>query len=877
LSYLPGARLGPFEIVGVLGSGGMGEVYKARDTRLERTVAIKVLPDEIAADPDRRARFEREARATAILSHPNICTLYDVGEHASSLFLVMEHLSGETLAARLARGPLPLAQVLDYGAQIAEALSAAHHAGFVHRDLKPANVMLTKTGVKLLDFGLAKASASPVPGLAMLPTTPADLTALGTILGTLQYMAPEQLEGRDADSRTDIFALGAVLYEMVTGRRAFEGSTQASLIGAILHQEPPPMSTLQPGTPPLLDHVVRRCLDKSPDARTQTASDVAHELRWISQQPVGGPHSESPRDEVVWRRVAYAASTAAMVLAAVLAYVVLAPRSGRLETRSAEQPIRVSVLPPANTLLTSVQLALSPDGTSLAYVGLSGAQRQLWIYSLATGESHQVSGVDDAYFPFWSPDGRHVGFVSHSSTLVRIGAAGGPSQRLAPADRNSSGSWNDQGTILFEGADQQGILRIPSAGGAPVRVTSLDTAHQEFRHSHPRFLPDGRRFLYFVASRKPEYQGVYARSLDVDDHKQLIATVAHAEYIEPGYLLFVRDAVLYAQRFNLSRLQLEGEPEPVAQAVNVNIDNAGAAVSSSRNGAIAYITRAAAASGLVWLDRQGKSSPVIGARGPFREVELSPDATRALVRVRGTDVALAGDVWSVDLVRGIASRLTFNTKSLNVRWSRDGEFAIFDANVPDAAVYRKRADGAASSELLWRGVGSLADVHTDGRLLIEQPGRCVVIDPSRNGAAETIIESTSLASCGRFSEDGRSLAFTLEESGRSEVYVVPFPQGRPRVQLSSDGGRAPRWRRDGRELFYLSPDGKIMSVGLLPGAALRALQPRKLFQEVRRTSRPDVEYDVTADGQRFLMIDPFEDPGAERLTVIAHWTATLPR
>src|SRR5262249_12789230 len=394
----------------------------------------------------------------------------------------------------------------------------------VHRDLKPANVMLTKTGVKLLDFGLAKASAITIAGLATQPATPADLTVKGTILGTFQYMAPEQLEGRDADSRTDIFALGAVLYEMITGRKAFEGRTQASLIGGIMHGQPAPIATLQAGTPILLDHVVQRCLEKSPDARWQAASDVARELRWIAQQPAGGRDGESPRHDATWRTVAYAAGAAALVLAAALAYITLAPASRRADVPAAEQPIRVTVSPPANTRLSAVQLALSPEGGSLAYVGLSGLQRQLWIYSLATGESHQVPGVDDANFPFWSPDGRHLGFVTRSDTLMRMGAAGGPPQRLAPAGPFSSGRRNEQGVILFQSTDQRTILRIPAAGGTPVSVTTLDTAHDELRHSNPRFLPDGKRFLYHASSRNPQYTGVYVRSLDVDDHKQIVAT-----------------------------------------------------------------------------------------------------------------------------------------------------------------------------------------------------------------------------------------------------------------------------------------------------------------------------------------------------------------
>jgi eukaryotic-like serine/threonine-protein kinase len=899
MAIAPGTHLGPYEILSPLGTGGMGEVFRARDTRLDRTVAIKILPEALARDPEFRERFNREARTIAQLDHPNICPLYDVGDERGTAFLVMQYLEGETLADRVKRGALPLNEALTYAVEIADALDKAHHHGIVHRDLKPGNIFLTKTGATLLDFGLAKTRAKVVAETApsMLPTRPPDLTAQGTILGTLQYMAPEQLEGKEADVPADIFAFGAVLYEMLTGRKAFEGESQASVIAAIMQGEPRPISALRPLAPPSLDHIVSRCLAKHRDDRWQTARDLMYELKWIAHGPpelLSRAALTATKSTVMfWRRSAYAAGLVAALSILVVTYVVTRPRSSVGDTATRQLPIRVSIDPPDNTRFTSVQLALSPNGMNVAYMGLAAQQRQVWTYSLTGADSHLVADTDDATFPFWSSDGQYIAFFTNRG-LVRMSAGGGPIQNLAPASMVSSGTWSEEGVLLFVGRDQPVIYRVASSGGTPVPVTSLDPSREELAHLHPRFLPGGKRFLYLARSRKSEYSGVYVRSLNIDDRKFVMQTSTHAEYVTPGFLLFVRDSFLLAQRFDVSRLELQGDPVPVAQDVNVNSDNGGSAFAVSRDGSLLYHAGQVPAA-LRWLDRHGTVTTTLGPRAMFREIELSPDYKQGLVRVMPKEITLAGDAWTVDLSRGVTSRLTRDAGSLNLRWAPDGANVFFDSARPglDSGIYRKRSDGSGSEELVWKTEGKLADVSRDGHLLIKDGRRCLVAELRGPPAAATVIVDLgrqpagnpssdsaigiSASSCGRFSDDARLIAYTLDVSGRPEVYVVPFPEGTPRIQISSDGGREPRWRKDGRELFYLSPDGAMMAVTLNPAPTLQASAPRELFRGGALTGGVSPTYSVSSDGQQFLMVDPVGDLQTDHLTVIAHWSAALTR
>jgi serine/threonine protein kinase len=884
-----GTRFGPYEVVAALGAGGMGEVYKARDTRLDRTVAIKVLPELLARDPQYRARFEREARAISQLDHPHICPLFDVGDEGGTAFLVMQYLEGETLADRLTRGALPLALAITYAIQIADALDKAHRIGTVHRDLKPANVFLTKAGAKLLDFGLAKTGADAIATLSTLSTR-ADLTAPGTILGTVSYMAPEQLEGAEADARTDIFAFGALLHEMTTGRKAFEGRSRASLVAAIMHADPPPISTLQPTAPPLLDHVVSRCLAKDRDDRWQTASDLKRELEWIARSISGSVASFSPAPATSvtrWKRAAYASSVFAIALAAVVGYLFTRPVQMSPGAGAHLRPVRVSIAPPGDARFSSVQAALSPDGTNVAYIALTGQQRQLWVYSVSSGESHLVSASQDATFPFWSADSENLGFFSNDQ-LLRVKAAGGPIQTLATFSTFAGAAWSDQGVILFARLDTPGIYRLAPSGGTPRPATTLDPARDELVHAHPRFLPGGNQFLYWALSRRSEYTGAYVRSLDTDDRKLLVQTSTNAEYVAPGFLLFLRDSILLAQRFDLARRELQGEPIPIAQDVNVNIDNGGSAFSVSRDGSLLYHAIQIPAA-LKWLDRQGHVVDTLTPRGMFREVELSPDSRTALVRMMPKEITEAGDLWTIDVSRGVMSRLTHGTHSLNARWARDGERVFFDAHHGAVdGIYTRRSDGTGSEDLVWKTSGTLADVSRDGRLLLEDGHSCMVVAPDKQppvtkvivdlGRTEGITAGLSpTKSCGRLTNDARFIAYTLDASGQAEVYVAPFPEGKPRVQVSKDGGREPRWRRDGRELFYLSPDSTVMSVALTLTPALQASTPRALFRGGALTSGPSPGYSVSDDGQHFLMVDPIGDSRADALTLIVGWNETLTR
>jgi eukaryotic-like serine/threonine-protein kinase len=616
----PGIRLGPYEIQATLGAGGMGEVYKARDTRLDRTVAVKIMPAALAHDPQFRERFDREARAISQLDHPNICTLYDVGDEAGTSYLVMQYLEGETLSDRLARGPIPIAEALSIATQIASALDRAHRAGIVHRDLKPGNVMLTKSGAgstgspqaKLLDFGLAKAAGavSGGPELSRLPTTPAGITAQGTILGTFQYMSPEQIEGEDADTRADIFAFGAVLYEMVTGKKAFEGKSQASLIGAIMQSEPPPISTLQKMAPTAIDHLVRRCLAKDRDARWQSARDLVIELEWIASG--GGTAAQAggaaPRER---RSVRMAWGTAAIAgIAFVAAAVPLALSIFRQP--DAPPPVRFAIEPPADVGIdANVRPVLSPDGRRLAFAGRkTGGNLTAFVRPLDSLDARPLAATEGMTpVMFWSPDSRYIGFFA-GGRLKKIDVTGGPAQLLCdvvPTAGIVGGTWGSGGVIVFAGGDGQHLYRVPEAGGTATVLTTVDKAAQQTAHVTPYFLPDGRHLLYLARGTSPETNTVFVRSLDADDAKPLLKGVSEARY-SSGSLLFMRDTTLTAQRFDLDRLATVGDPVPVAE--NVRVVGAGsvaAAFSASLSGTLAYRTGALSATRqLALFDRTGK-------------------------------------------------------------------------------------------------------------------------------------------------------------------------------------------------------------------------------------------------------------------------------
>jgi Tol biopolymer transport system component/predicted Ser/Thr protein kinase len=867
----------------------MGEVYKARDIRLDRTVAVKVLPAHLSASPEVRQRFEREAKTISQLSHPHICALYDIGNQDGVEYLVMEYLEGETLAERLAKGSVPFDQVLRCGIEIADALEKAHRQGIVHRDLKPGNVMLTRSGVKLLDFGLAKAMvpAGPPSALTSLPTMAAgrSLTQEGTILGTFQYMAPEQLEGKEADARTDIFALGALLYEMATGNKAFSGTSQASLVSSIMTAQPPPVSSLQPMSPPALDRVVQTCLAKNPEERWQTAHDVMLQLKWVSE---GGSLAGVPAPVSARRKTRERLGwiLAAAFLAGGLALAGVHFREPAPESR----PARFLLPAPAQMTIglgpAAPNAALSPDGRYIALC-LSSADRKrnLWIRPLDSVVPHMLAGTEDAGLPFWSPDGRFVGFFGVDKVKI-VSIGGGSPQVLGDFVMASGATWNRDGVILFGGTRRRGLGRVSSSGGAVTELTVPDRKREEVFHSFPQFLPDGRHFLYFIFCSKRGATGVYAGSLDSQESKQILKTDSRAIYAS-GFLLFLRQGTLMAQQFDANRLRLLGEPVRIADEVAYNPSNSRNTVTASDNGILAY--RPGAGTGvpvseLAWFDRDGKRVGTAAGRGYYLRPRLSPD--KRSIAVERVDIREdLRDVWVIDQERSTISRLTFGSANqTHAVWSSDGARIVFTSERDGVyGLYEKLSSGAGSEQLLLRTEDPkyASDWSADGRFLLygengAKTGWDIWVLPLAGDRKPAPLLRTEFNETDPFlSPDGKWLAYVSDESGKREVYVQAFPLTGAKWQISTDGGNFPRWRGDGKELFYLAPDQKLMSVEIQAGSTLRAGKPVALF-EAHYFNIPISPYTPSRDGRRFLFNTPLEeDSSAIPLTVILNWTAQV--
>jgi eukaryotic-like serine/threonine-protein kinase len=859
MALVSGDRLGPYEILAAIGKGGMGEVYRARDTRLERTVAIKILPDGLADSPDLRDRFDREAKTIASLNHPHICVLHDIGRSDRTDYLVMEYVEGETLAQRLARGPLPLEQVLLYGIEIADALDKAHRKGITHRDLKPGNVILGKMGTKLLDFGLAKlkqGSALEAVAVSAIPTAAEPITAEGTLLGTLQYMAPEQLEGKQADARTDIFALGALLYEMATGRKAFEGKSQASVIGKILETDPPPISSLQPMTPPALDRVVRKCLRKDPDERWQSARDAGDELKWIAESasqpvmPFTGTRDRL-RDRLAWAIALLAIGVATV---ASVAYF--------QRTTEAVPLVRFTVGPPDKGAFdpTAAFLTLSPDGSKLAFVatGPSGTP-QVWIRAVDSLSSLPVQGTERAIQPFWSADGRSLAFYADGA-LKRIDTSGGPPQTLtASATGIAGGTWSPRGVVLFGGnSTPGGIQRVSAAGGSATPVTTLDASRSEDIHAWPHFLPDGTHFLFFAHSAKPENNGIYVGSVESQERKLLLNANSNAVYVDPGYLLYHRNGTLMAQPFDAERIQLTDEAVPVAEALQFNPVSGRAAFSTSQNGVLAY--RAGSdlpPRTLVWVSRDGTEQPSTAPARGYDYPRVSPDGRRIAVEI-------GPQVWLYDVARETLTRLTFEEggTSENPIWAPDGKRILFDSFRQPAAgqpaawsIFWQMADGSGGLEQLTTSSHqqTTRSWSSDGQLLgLNQinpvTGRDIWVLRLKDRKAEPFLVTRFTEGAPDFSPDGRWLTYVSDESGRPEIYVQPYPGPGGKWQISTDGGTEPLWSRSGRELFYRS-GARMMAVDVTTQPTFSAGKPRILFdRQYFATPFPQTfpRYDATA-------------------------------
>jgi serine/threonine protein kinase/Tol biopolymer transport system component len=852
-----GARLGPYEILGSLGAGGMGEVYRAKDTRLERTVAVKVLPDHLSS-PEALQRFEREAKTISQLSHPHICALYDVGHQDGVEYLVMEFLEGENLADRLGRGSLPIEQAAKYGIQIAEALDRAHRAGVVHRDLKPANVMLTKTGVKLLDFGLAKLSEPPggvVSGLSMQMTTPhgSNLTAAGTILGTFQYMAPEQLEGKEVDARTDIFAFGSVLYEMVTGRKAFAGASQASLIASILEKQPEPVTSLQPMAPAALDHVVRKCMAKDPDERWQSAADVASELRWASETSASAISPPRVVTETRRRfsllRVLAAAGLLVLGLAAGLAL----PRLRRAPT---PQRSVFTILPPEKAVLGD-WTAMSPDGRSVAFPASIDGTTTIWIRALDSPSARSLPGTEGASFPFWSPDGRSLGFFA-ADKLKKIDLAGGPATILADAPAARGGSWGREGVIVFSGQASSGIVQVPESGGSPKPATTVDKSLDEVTHRWPSFLPDGRHFLYYAYAATTRGQiGLYLGELGSTRKERIVSGVRRGA-AAPGHYFFPREGTLFAQKFDERRLTPIGEAIPIAQRAWFNNEYFGhSSISVSQNGTVAF-RDGTPEKQLTWFDRAGRSLGTVGPAGLRDEPALSPDESR--VSLDGTSPETGhGTIWAIELSRGTISPLTPQDVDANDSlWSPDGKRLAYRANRGGEGEVRIRDLVTGSEVVVMRSDGLPGPVEwaPDGKFLICAGGTTGIklwIVPAEGGGKPRLLFNETVLRTVRFSPDGRFLVYVTGQSGENEVYLRRFPPTEERWQISQDGGVEPWWRRDGKEVFYIAPNRTLTAVAIRTSPVVEVGKPQSLFVAPTAYGKfTRSSYVASRDGERFL-------------------------
>ena len=905
MALTSGTKLGPYEIQSALGAGGMGEVYRAKDTRLGRDVAVKILPSEFSTDPVRKQRFEREARTISGLNHPNICTLHDVGSQDGVEYLVMELVEGETLAKRLERGPLPLEDVLKYGAQIADGLDKAHRSGVVHRDLKPGNIMLTKTGAKLLDFGLARPtglvnSAVASGSLATL-ITPAPqqspVTQEGMIVGTFQYMSPEQLEGREVDARSDIFSFGAVLYEMVTGKRAFEGKSQLSLVSAILEKEPEAISTLKPLTPPILDRTIRKCLAKQPDQRWQSASDLATQLNWMtdaSSSAMAVKPLESGRSR---------GRMAGLSIAALLLVLAVGSAAWMLGSRSTpiQRVMRFSInLPPGEALGGSwwwyPSLAVTPDGSQIAYVGHHAGVAQIYVRTVGDLNARPVLGTEGAETPFFSPDGQWLGFSS-GSKLKKVPLTGGPSVTIANT-AVSGACWAPDGMIYFGPADSDsGLFKVAATGGEPQKVTTLDPKNNEIDHRFPEVLPGGKALLLVVRNaEQPSFDEaeIAAQSLVTGERKILIKSGTHPHYVSTGHLLFLRAGVLLAVPFDPVRLEIKGAAVPVAEKILENPRIGAGQYAVSNDGLLIYIPGGVTYGEheLVFVDKAGNARALTASKRPYEDFTISPNGHLIATTIEGP----VTDTWIHDIDRDTETRFTLGVENRDPTWTPDGKHVAYSGyRNGKYRVFWKPIDGSGPEESLLASDNAVdAWFWTpDGRaLLYAEYGTSIgqnigLLPMDDREHPHLLFPKEYNVEWAILSPDGKWIAFNGDESGRSEVYVAPFPSLAPRERISTDGGMHPLWSPDGHELYYrtgasmeemehraLAQRTRVMAVSIETKPSLKAGKPRLLFEGPYFESGHDIA--VTPDGRGFILIRESESQsGPNELQVVVHWFEEL--
>ena len=886
MALTSGTKLGPYEIQSPLGAGGMGEVYRARDTRLDRIVAVKVLPKQFQSDSDLKVRFEREARAISALQHAHICTLFDVGHQDGIEYLVMEYLEGETLAARLLKGPLPPDQVLKIAFEIADALDKAHRHGIIHRDLKPGNIMLTKSGAKLMDFGLAKGQGSsglmssgavggpltpstPTMNVASLTSPVAPLTQKGMIVGTFQYIAPEVLQGAEADARSDIFSLGCVLYEMTTGRRAFDGKSQVGLLAAILEKDPEPISASHPMTPPALEHVIQRAMEKNPEDRWQSAADIRGELKWIAEAgsragvpvPVGARRRR--REQFAWTAAAVLAIAAALLA---IGYIRRAPVPPRV--------LRATIMAPEKRSFEPFSFALSPDGSKLAFVASNSEEgAQLWVRSLNSPSAQPLAGTQDADFPFWSPDSRYIGFFA-AGKLKTVEASGGAVLTLADAPLGRGGSWGPDGTILFAPAASSAIFRIPESGGTAKPVTAADKS-SPISQRWPSFLPDGRHFIYWALTINNG--ALYMGSLDSAVTTQIAPCPARAQYSN-GRLAYIRDGNLLAQGLDLKKPGLVGEPVSIAEQVATD-DRGAAAFSLSADGKLAFIGGGGSASVLGIFDRAGKQITAIDT-GTFVTGYFSPDGKK--VAASRNNPGRGMEIMIYDLARSTKTQFTFaQSRDDDPVWSPDGSKIIFDSSRSGKTtdIYERPADGSQQEQLFYHDETDKYPTSwsADGKYMAYEDlsGQDIhiwAIPMTGERKPFPVLQEKYATRSPTLSPDGKWVAYYSNEYGKWQVYITSFPK--PGGKFMVGDGTNQAWRRDGKELIYVDASNRIVSVEVTSrGDSLELGQPQVLKQLPLNSGNV---FDVSGDGQRFLMAIPPQQ-NATGLNLVVNWQTEINR
>ena len=894
MAVTAGTKLGPYEIQSLLGAGGMGEVYRARDTRLDRVVAVKVLAAHLSASPELKQRMEREARAISSLNHPHICQLYDIGSHNGTDFLVMEFLEGQTLAEKLRNGGLQLTEVFRIGIDVAEALAVAHRGGIVHRDLKPGNIMLTTGGAKLMDFGLAKplgmqtaasGSGTAPPSFTAVatlsgPSPLSPLTTAGSIVGTIQYMAPEQIEGKEADARSDIFAFGAVLYEMVAGKRPFSGKSQISLASSILESDPAPISAIKPNTPAAFEHVVTTCLQKNPEERYQSAQDIKLELQWIAADrlaPAVATSTPAKKRSTKKERMGWAAAAVAAIIVGAAAAILF------YHPAQSVRSIRAVIDPPekATFNLTGDSAGppvISPDGASIAFAATGAdGKTALWVRPTNGLEAHALPGTDGAFFPFWSPDSRSLGFFAESK-LKTIDLDVGSALVVCDVPLGRGGAWGPGGVILFSPAPSAPLMRASASGGTPVAITKVDPALHT-SHRWPFFLPDGKHFLYIALQHDPSKSAnntIYYASLDSRENRPLFHSQSNAVYAN-GFLLFGRGDQLIAQAFNPSTGTLSGEPQNVAKGVMNDSSTWHVDASASEDGLLIFASGASGDVQLVWVDRSGKEVSTIAGKLPdLQDMALSPQGDRVALQLNAGET----DIWVLDLARGVRTRLTFGPiGNVSPLWSPDGKWIAYSsARSGGFALCRKPSDGSGAEETLLTIADqpALDNWSRDGKYLLyslPSPGgpiRQLWSLPLEGERKPSLVLERGIT--GKLSPDGHWLTYISNESGTPQVYVVPFGGGQGKWQVSANGGIQPKWSKDGKEIYYMDASYNLFAVPVTTtGGALQFGAAQKLISS---WSAPQVFYEVSPDGKKFLL-DRVAQQVSQSVTVVTNFTAGL--